>query len=219
LLIKFRIRPPGLKNILTGVIVLGCVSFIHVARYHLRETTRNSRNEAGEARSLGDPGALFKIVGFSDFQCRYCREGAVILGQYINRYPDRIYFDQHYFPMGTMHRHAYRSAYFAHCAAQQGHFWEFSEELFNKQDSWGQMSVPEADEAFFQMAFFMRLDVDQMRSCVDSRETRTVILNDRAFGEALGVRSTPTYFINGIRIAGPDSLEKMLEKFVGEDGS
>lgn len=204
------------KRFFSIVMALACISLIHIARFYIRPGEQSSLDPKGGIRSIGSLSAPVKIIEFSDFQCPACREGSFVLKRYLKRHPGQIYLEQRYFPVGAIHRHAYRSAYFAECAAQQGVFWEFYELLFKRQSEWDELSGEDADEMFLQMAFSLKLDVDRLQVCVDSSKTHSVILEDKVNGEKFGAKATPTYFINGSMVVGTDSLERMLAKVLGE---
>jgi protein-disulfide isomerase len=214
--IKVRWRLPNKKDALALAVVLACISAIYIARFYLRPGEQGSLNPRGGHRSLGNLQYPVKIIAFSDFQCPSCREGAIVLREYMHRYPGQIYLEQRYFPAGIIHRHAYLSAYFAQCAAEQNRFWELYALLFDRQKIWDKMSREEAREVFLRMASSLKMDSVRLQSCVDSSRTRAAILEDKVTGENLGIRATPTYFINGSRVVGPGSLKKEMEKILGE---
>lgn len=196
--------------------VLACISLIHIARFYLRPGEQSSLDPKGGIRSIGSLSAPIKIIEFLDFQCPACREGSFILKEYVRGYPEQIYLEQRYFPVGSIHRHAYKSAYFTECVTQQGRFWEFYELLFRRQQEWEEFSREEAHEIFLQMAFSLKLDLDRLQACVDSSRTQSVILEDKVNGEKFGAKATPTYFINGNMVVGTDLLQKELKRVLGD---
>lgn len=213
---KVRWRLPNKKDAVALVVILACVSVISIARYYLRPGEQGMLNPKGGNRSLGSLQSPVTIIAFSDFQCPSCREGSIILKDYRQRYPGHIYLEHRYFPVGILHRHAYLSAYFAQCAAEQNRFWELYGLLFDRQKIWDKMDREEAREAFFQMASSLTMDAVRLRSCVDAPGTRAAVLEDKVAGENLGIKATPTYFVNGSRVVGPVSLRKEMEKILGE---
>lgn len=204
------------KKFFSIVVALACVSLIYIARFFLRPGEQSSLDPKGGVRSIGSLSAPVKIIEFFDFQCPACREGSFILKNYLKRFPEQIYLEQRYFPIGTIHRHAYQSAYFAECAARQGRFWEFYELLFKRQREWEELSREEAHELFMQMALFLKLDLERLQVCVDSSVTQSVVLSDKVNGEKFGAKATPTYFINGNIVVGTDSLQRALPQVLGE---
>lgn len=83
----------------------------------------------------------------------------------------------------------------AECAGRQGKFWEYHDLLFHNQTAL-------AREHLFGFARDLELDVGRFRACLDDPATLDVIRGDVRAGDALGVKSTPTIFINGRRIEG-----------------
>jgi protein-disulfide isomerase len=89
---------------------------------------------------------------------------------------------------------ALRAAEAAACAEDQGAFWQYHETLFLNQRS------PEgfSDARLKQIAETLGLDTAAFNQCLDSGEKRAGIEQEIAEGQAQGVDSTPTVFVNGV---------------------
>jgi protein-disulfide isomerase len=83
----------------------------------------------------------------------------------------------------------------AECAGQQGKFWEYHDLLFQNQAAL-------ARDGLFTIARDIGLDIARFRTCLDDPATLDLVREDVHAGSALGVKSTPTIFINGRRIEG-----------------
>src|SRR5262249_40361372 len=94
-----------------------------------------------------------------------------------------------------LHEHACLAAAAAECAGAQGKFWPYERLLFQHQDSLDQPSL---------LGFAARLSLDQaeFERCLTSPAAAAAVAEDVAAGPAAGVTSTPTFFINGRRVAG-----------------
>ena len=90
---------------------------------------------AEDAPVKGPANAPITIVEFSDFQCSYCKRVVNVLDQVLERYPDKVKLAFRDFPIVNIHPQAEKAAEAAHCAGEQGKFWEFHDLLFEKQDS------------------------------------------------------------------------------------
>ena len=166
------------------------------------------------ARIKGSPKAELHIIGFSDFECPACANGAKILDAYLKMYPQKIYFEARYFPLIQIHRYSLRAATYAQCAARQNRFWPVHDQLFQKQSEW--KDLLNVDVFFMGIARNAKLDEKALESCLMDPGVQKIILKDREEGRQRGVKSTPTYFINGQVFVGPKSLEDELSKYFGK---
>jgi protein-disulfide isomerase len=148
----------------------------------------------------GPVNAPITIVEFSDFQCSYCKRVVNVLEQVLERYPDQVKLAFRDFPIATIHPHAAKAAEAAHCAAEQGKFWEFHDLLFEKQDT-----IPTAD--FAEHAKALGLEVTAFQTCLDGRKYHEKVERNYAAGVKAGVSGTPAFFINGRLLSGAQPLE------------
>lgn len=135
--------------------------------------------------------ALVSVVEFADLECPACRTAHQTVNKaIIETYGNRITFSFKHFPLRSLHRYAYEAAQAAECAADEGKFWEFIDLAYEHQD---QMS----SSALRTWAAELGLDADRFDRCVKSGIKGDVVMADYVEGESLGVRGTPTYFVNG----------------------
>lgn len=155
----------------------------------------------------GDKKARIQVVEFSDFQCPFCREAVGILKDVFAEFPDAVYFQYRHFPIEREHPFAYGAAEASMCARDQGKFWEYHDILFQNQ---GDLS----DLALNGYARTLGLDMQKFSKCVESRAYAPLVQKDFNDGLALGVKATPTFFINGRKIEGvlPAKMWKQLIK-------
>ncbi len=145
--------------------------------------------------SLGTPGAPVTIVEFADFQCPFSKQESSVLRELAARYPQQIYFIYRDFPLSDIHPLAQTAAEAGACANAQGKFWEYHDRLYQNQSSITQTS-------FVEFARELNLDVGAFETCLMSDRMGEEVLADYKAGVEAGVRGTPTFFINGNRIAG-----------------
>jgi protein-disulfide isomerase len=155
---------------------------------------------AEDAPFKGPVNAPITIVEFSDFQCSYCKRVVHILDQVLERYPDKVKLAFRDFPIANIHPHAQKAAEAAHCAAEQGKFWEFHDLLFEKQDT-----IPTTN--FAEQANTLGLDAASFQTCLDSRKYQAKVEGNYAAGVKAGVSGTPAFFINGRLLSGAQPLE------------
>ena len=148
----------------------------------------------------GPPNAPITIVEFSDFQCSYCKRVLAVLGQVLEQYPNQVKLAFRDFPIQNIHPHAQRAAEAAHCAAEQGKFWEYHDLLFEQQDV-----LPNADHGKHAKA--LGLEAGAFQACLDSRKYKEKVERNYADGVKAGVSGTPAFFINGRLLSGAQPLE------------
>ena len=88
----------------------------------------------------------------------------------------------------------------ARCAAALGRFWPYHDRLFAAQPAF------ERDD-LIRYAVEVGLDRTAFTRCVDERRFASVVEADVAQARSLGVRSTPTFFINGRPLVGAHPVE------------
>ena len=150
------------------------------------------------------------IVEFSDFQCPYCKGTLPVLKQVTEKYGDKIQFLFKDFPLTDIHPQAQAAAEAAHCAEEQGKFWEYHDALFG--------IAPNFDAAHF-VAIAAQVgvkDISGFQVCVESRKYKARVEQDSSLGQTLGVDGTPMFFINGIGLSGAVPLSDFEKIIDGE---
>lgn len=90
----------------------------------------------GDAHVKGKGGTPVVIVEFSDFQCPYCATALPTVQQVLKEYGDKVLFAYKHLPLVSIHPLAQKTAEASECAADQGKFWEFHDQLFLNQQDW-----------------------------------------------------------------------------------
>lgn len=166
-----------------------------------------------DARSKGNKNAPIQITEFIDFECPACATGAKRLSQIMGEHPDAIRLNLKYFPLKN-HRHGFLSARYAECAARQGKFWPFADALVERQANWSRLM--DATPAFVLMAREAGMDEGKLKACLEDKSVDATIEQSRIEGEQRGIKSTPTYYINGKMFVGVPSLETELARLLAE---
>ena len=145
----------------------------------------------------GNANATVKIVEFADFQCPACGVAHPIVKSIIEKNQDKVYFVYRHYPLSS-HRNAKLAAQASEAAGVQEKFWQMYDMIFENQKEWSDSS--NAKEIFETYAQKLGLDVTKFKEDFD--KTKSVIEQDYADGNQVGVDSTPTFFINGQKNAG-----------------
>jgi len=150
--------------------------------------------------SIGPEDAPITIVEFSDYQCPYCtRWHEQVYKPLLNAYPGKIRLVYRHFPLTSIHPDAFPAAEAAMCAGEQNAYWPLHEKIFSK-DALG-------SSVYLQYAQELDLDMTAFESCITEHKYQEAVQADLDFAVDLGVRSTPTFFINGLAIVGAQPLD------------
>jgi protein-disulfide isomerase len=98
------------------------------------------------------------------------------------------------FPLPS-HKYSRYAAMAAQCAGEQGKFWEMHDQLFNNHQ-WAQTGK-NPRSLFRDFARAIGLDLDKYDACMDGQRYAARLDASVQEGEALGVRGTPSFFVNG----------------------
>jgi protein-disulfide isomerase len=150
--------------------------------------------------AIGNKKAPVTLIEFSDFQCPYCRQVAPTLQKLRAAYGDKLRIIWKDFPLTQIHPQAFKAGEAGHCAAEQGKFWEFHDQLFVNQ----QALMPDDLKKY---AANVGLDAGKFNSCLDTSKHAEVVRDGVAQGTRLGINSTPTLFVNGRRVSGAQPYE------------
>ena len=138
----------------------------------------------------GSPDAPIRIVEYGDFECPYCKAAAPVLKELVDGSGGRAALVWRHFPLFTVHPFALTAALAAEAAGP--HFWQMHDVLFAHQDR-----LTDADLNLY------GAQVGVVGVCGDAAQAhRAAVGADYKSGAALGVRGTPTLFINGDRWTG-----------------
>ena len=158
---------------------------------------------------IGPEDAPVTIVLFEDFQCPFCRTLAGNLQALKSSRPDDVRIAWYNFPMHTdcnaaapkdMHPRACAAAAASICAEQQGKFWEMHDVLFFN-------SAKLSNREILSYAAGVGMDMTAYKTCLRDPATGEKLLADARLGAELGVKGTPTFFVNGRRLSGAQPVE------------
>ncbi len=135
------------------------------------------------------------VVEFLDFECEACGAMNPVVDQLRQEFRDRITYVVRYFPLAG-HFNSGAAALAAQAAADQGQFEPMFRRLFETQANWGEDKVSRADE-FRGFAQDLSLDMGRYDASIADPKTQQRIQIDLNDGQALGVRGTPTFFVDG----------------------
>ncbi len=148
----------------------------------------------GQSKGAGD--AKVVITEFADFQCPACKAFEPTLAEILAENEGKVRLVFKHFPLyPSPHKNAMVSAYASEAAARQGKFWEMHDKLYQTQDDWADLSDPK--DKFVEYARELGLNTDDFSRALNDEAGKDVIDRDKAFGTELGLRGTPSIFVDG----------------------
>jgi protein-disulfide isomerase len=154
----------------------------------------------------GDSGARVALIEYADFECPYCGEYErktfpQILSDYVQTGKLKYFYRDLPLPM---HARALPAARAAHCAGEQGKYWEMHDSLFAKQDA---LSAP----AVLERAQTLGLDTAKFTECLSSEKYTADIQKNVSEAQKMGIDGTPTFFLGVVEPSGDVTIEKRLQ--------
>jgi len=173
-------------------------------------------------RAIGPEDAKYIIREFSDFECPFCAKFVAegfpqIKEKLLAR--DDVRFEFHHFPLITIHQNAFAAAEASECVAadKPDDFWVFHDALFENGQAWSKLKDP--NPYFARLAKDLGFDDKSVKKCLDDR-TFAISIDDayKQAGGVLGIRGTPTIFVNGFKILDVNNIDNYLKVMKMIDG-
>ena len=150
---------------------------------------------ADPAHVQGPANAPVQLEEFGDFECPPCGIFHPILKQMQAEFGDKLGVTFREFPLVPTHQHALAAASAAEAAGIQGKFWEMHDMLYDHQNDWKkEFDVRPVFEGYAKQ---IGLDVERYKRDVNGDFVAQRIFADGKRGHSLGVKGTPTVFMNG----------------------
>lgn len=160
--------------------------------------------------------APLQLSIFSDFECPACKALSEVLSKVVARYKGKINIQYFFYPLDNAcnpqmtragHINACHAAHLASCF--QNDFYKVHDEIFEAQE----VLSPSWINAYAKK--------HGKEACINSEETRNQVLKSIDMGIQVGVRSTPTMLVNGVKIEGvlpPNQLFIILDELLDRHG-
>jgi protein-disulfide isomerase len=159
-----------------------------------------------DSPTLGAADAPVTLVEFLDPECESCAAFSPIVKKILKDYDGRIRLVVRYMPL---HPNSLRAASLTEAAGEQGKYWQMQELLFQRQPEWGTKHgppvatspPPDINVLFDKYAAELGLDLGRVKAAVNENRFQEKLQRDLKDGQSLGVRQTPTFFVNGRKLA------------------
>jgi protein-disulfide isomerase len=153
--------------------------------------------------ALGDANAPVKIALFEDFKCPACKYfdenvWPKLEKEYINANQVQAYFMNYAFLAADSRT----AAVAGECVYQQNEalFWEYKAILYRSQGQESQAWATPARLTELAREYVPDINADDLKTCIDENRYEEAVQNDLEMGTAVGVRGTPSLFVNGARV-------------------
>jgi len=136
---------------------------------------------------LGKKDAEITIFEYSDFECPFCKRFYKTPAQLVKDNKGKVNTVYRHFPLPFHNPLATKEALASECAADQGKFWEYHDEIFERTNS--NIGMEESELAV--IAKDLKLNTTEFKACYDSEKHADKVNADMKGGEASGVTGTP----------------------------
>ncbi|MGZ3787558.1 MAG: DsbA family protein [Bacteriovorax sp.] len=158
-----------------------------------------------DAPFKGSADAKVTLVEYSDFQCPFCSKASVTVAELEKKYGSKLKVAFKNYPL-PFHSQARLAAEAAQCANEQGSklFWKMHDAMFADQTKLDK-------DGLYASAKKIGVKEADFKACLEATKYKAVIDSDMAEGQKLGIKSTPTFFINGKLVSGAQPIEVFSE--------
>lgn len=186
---------------------------------------RNAKGKAAEGpqmsllaapKAAGNAAARIRVIEFIDYQCPSCAKASFFLHELVKRHPQDVYLEVKYFPLNG-HAHSVTSATLVECARMQGKFWEAHYALFTAQPAW--RDLDDAKPVLMQALQAAGVDISDVDRCQTDPEIAKQVAAERQAALKLGLKSTPTFYINGEMIVGYMAMSEKMQQLLPDAAS
>ena len=168
--------------------------------------------------TFGDKSAPVTIVEYSDFQCPYCSRAAERVKSLIAKYDGKVKAVYKHFPL-DFHPFAQPAAEYFEAIAMidQAKAIEFHDKIFEEFQLYAKLKTEEEiKKAIDSLIKKLGLKMEDVKKNLEAG--KKVVAMDMEEASKLGVRGTPTFFVNGVP-ARNIGLEELIEKFLNKGTS
>lgn len=175
----------------------------------------NAPPGANPPNQAGSQTALVTVEEFADFQCGSCAAMHPIVNEIKSTYGSRIRFVFRNYPLAIpAHDKSYDAAVATEAAGMQGSgkFWDMQNLLFNNQQAW--TAAPTYKAMWKDYATKIGLDIAKWENDMAGIAAKSRVDADMARGKAIGVSSTPSFYINGNAVPFAEATVTGLKKII-----
>ncbi len=188
---KSFLAPAAVSRVLgTGALMLAiALPFLYAQSAHPWLDKQLSKQRyacpPGNSPVRGPADAQVTIVEFADYECPYCRSDEAVVKKVLAAYPTQVKLVFKNLPL-DIHSKAKQDAITAECMGIQGKFWQAHDEYLS--------GAP-------QNKVTAGADKGKLNACI-AQGGEGQVAADLGLAKHLGLATTPSYVVDGIRIGG-----------------
>jgi protein-disulfide isomerase len=173
---------------------------LHAAQQPVSAATQEQPTN-WQAELIKNNSAPVKVVEFFDYQCPYCAATVPALDEALRSYPGKVQLVLKNTPL-SIHPDSLLAHQAAMAAGEQGKFWEMHALLFANQKRLKYTDLLE-------YARQLNLDIAHFQERLQTGYYKAAVEQDGIMAEGIGVTGTPTFFINGQRLVGKQTADRL----------
>lgn len=182
----------------SGLVLVFMLAIHFYTRQRADEIELMARNSAAplvrdHSQSLGPADAKVVIVEFLDPACEACRDFAPHVKNLLALHTGKIRLVLRYAPF---HQGSDTMVKILEAARKQGQYWETLQVMFDTQPHWASHHHPQPDK-IWKFLSSAGLNIEKIRSDMNDPSILEILRQDIADVQTLGVRKTPSFFVNG----------------------
>jgi len=159
--------------------------------------------------TLGSKDAPVHLVEFLDPECESCAAMDPIVKGLVKEYEGKIFYTVRYMPF---HGNSAYAAAMLEEAREQGKYWESLSTLFHQIGNWGDHHEPKPELIKgYLTELGVKFDSLDDKAIIEKHSSKIKL--DETDGKRLGVKYTPTFFVNGRMLAdiGYEPIKEAIE--------
>ena len=186
----------------SGLVLVFMLAIHFYTRQRADEIELMARNSAAplvrdHSQSLGPADAKVVIVEFLDPACEACRDFAPHIKDLLALHTGKIRLVLRYAPF---HQGSDTMVKILEAARKQGQYWETLQLMFDTQPHWASHHHPQPDK-IWKFLSSAGLNIEKIRSDMNDPSILEILRQDIADVQTLGIRKTPSFFVNGKPLA------------------
>lgn len=163
--------------------------------------------------ALGKKDAPITMVEYSDYQCPFCdrffsNTFPGIKNEYVKT--GQVYFVYKDLPL-SIHPNAMPAAQTAHCAGEQGKYFQMHDLIFHFQDQWSDMK--DAMPFFGKLVSGLDLKTSDFGDCIRLNRYQNLTKKSMEEADRAEITGTPGFIINGQVVVGAQPLSFFQQAF------
>jgi protein-disulfide isomerase len=151
------------------------------------------------AKPLGNQDSNITVIEFADYRCPFCHKFHEetldkIVTNFINTGKAKYFFKDFVVNDRGEYKGSMQAAVASHCAAEQGKYWEYANEIYKNFQPEPQQWI--TLDSLLQFANNVQIqDIEKFKSCVESNKYQNQIQESGSLAKQLGITGTPSFVV------------------------